>query len=141
MPINTARLESILQTFVTGATDVQGATLITLDGLPLVSYLPTSMDEERTAAMSAALLSLGERIGSELCRGTVERLFIEGDKGYCVLTACGTEAVFLVLAAPTARQGVLMLDIKRTLAELRETLGGASAPPNSHGGMFSASIR
>ncbi|NEO51024.1 MAG: diacylglyceryl transferase, partial [Moorea sp. SIO4A3] len=42
--------------------------------------------------------------------------------GFSVLTSCGEEAVFLVLASKAAKQGVLMLEIKRTLAELKPML-------------------
>jgi len=80
------------------------------------------MDEERVAAMSAAMLSLGERIGSELSRGTIDRIYVEGDKGFGILTSCGEEAVFLVLASKAAKQGVLMLEIKRVLPELKTLL-------------------
>lgn len=91
--INTSVLEDLLRTFLANTPEVQGVVLVSPDGLPLASALPTGMDEERTSAMSAAILSLGERIGYELARGTVERIFIEGEKGYCVLVGCGAEAV------------------------------------------------
>jgi uncharacterized protein len=68
MGINVAKLEGILQDLVTSTSDVQGAALVSPDGLALASSLPSGMDEERVAAMSAAMLSLGERIGSELAR-------------------------------------------------------------------------
>jgi len=77
------------------------------------------MDEERVSAMSAAMLSLGERIGGELNRGGIDRIYVEGDEGYGVLTSCGEDAVFLVLASKAVKQGVLMLEIKRTLGELK----------------------
>ncbi len=80
------------------------------------------MDEERVAAMSAAMLSLGERIGSELVRGTIDRLYVEGDLGYGILTSCGEEAVLLVLADKKAKQGVLMLEIKRVTIDLKKAL-------------------
>jgi len=35
------------------------------------------------------------------------------------LTSCGEDAVFLVLANATAKQGVLMLEIKRAISELK----------------------
>lgn len=122
MPINTAKLQSILQNFVTSASDVQGVALVSPDGLSLAATLPGEMDEERVAAMSAAMLSLGERIGSELARGTIDRIYVEGDKGFGILTSCGEEAVFLVLASKAAKQGVLMLEIKRVLPELKTLL-------------------
>ncbi|MDA0674237.1 MAG: roadblock/LC7 domain-containing protein [Cyanobacteria bacterium] len=119
MALNLEKLSSVLQNFVSGTADVQGAALVTPDGLPLTSTLPSGMDEERVSAMSAAMLSLGERIGSELARGSIDRIFVEGDKGYGILTSCTEDAVFLVLADKAAKQGVLMLEIKRSLAELK----------------------
>jgi len=122
MAISTEKLSGILQTFVTSTNDVQGAAVVTPDGLPLATSLPGAMDEERVSAMSAAMLSLGERIGNELARGTIDRIYVEGNQGYGVLTSCGEDAVFLVLANQSAKQGLLMLEIKRALAELKLVL-------------------
>jgi predicted regulator of Ras-like GTPase activity (Roadblock/LC7/MglB family) len=122
MSINVAKLEGILQNLVTSTSDVQGAALVSPDGLPLASTLPSGMDEERVSAMSAAMLSLGERIGNELARGAIDRLYVEGDKGYGILTSCGEEAVLLVLASKAAKQGLLMLEIKRVTGELKAAL-------------------
>ena len=122
MAINSEKMGYILKNFVTGTTDVQGAAVVTPDGLPLASSLPGEMDEERVSAMSAAMLSLGERIGQELVRGTIDRIYVEGDEGFSILTSCGEDAVFLVLAGKAAKQGVLMLEIKRALTELKPVL-------------------
>ncbi|MEE3719749.1 roadblock/LC7 domain-containing protein [Tumidithrix elongata RA019] len=122
MAINSGKLEGILQNFVSGTSEVQGAALVSPDGLSLASTLPAAMDEERVAAMSAAMLSLGERIGAELSRGSIDRLFVEGDSGYGILTSCGPEAVLLVLAGQAAKQGLLMLEIKRVTSELKLAL-------------------
>jgi len=122
MAINVAKLEGILQNLVTSTSDVQGAALVSPDGLALASTLPSGMDEERVAAMSAAMLSLGERIGSELVRGTIDRLYVEGELGYGILTSCGEEAVLLVLADKKAKQGILMLEIKRVAIDLKKAL-------------------
>lgn len=119
MAINTEKLAMVLQNFVSATNDIQGAAVVTPDGLPLADCLPGGMDDERVAAMSAAILSLGERIGSELARGNIDRIYVEGNQGYAVLTSCGEDAVFLVLANATAKQGVLMLEIKRAISELK----------------------
>jgi predicted regulator of Ras-like GTPase activity (Roadblock/LC7/MglB family) len=115
-------LSLVLQNFVSGTSDVQGVALVTPDGLPLASTLPGAMDEERVSAMSAAMLSLGERIGQELARGIIERIYVEGDKGYGILISCGEDAVLLVLAAQKAKQGMLMLEIKRIVSEIKQIL-------------------
>jgi uncharacterized protein len=122
MAINAVKIESILQHFVSSTNDIQGATLVSPDGLSLASVLPSGMEDERVAAMSAAMLSLGERIGSELSRGNIDRIFVEGNKGFGILTSCGEDAVLLVLASESAKQGVLMLEIKRLSSELKLVL-------------------
>ncbi|GAB4377138.1 MAG: roadblock/LC7 domain-containing protein [Elainellaceae cyanobacterium] len=122
MAINTEKLGYILQSFVTTTSEIQGAALVTPDGLPLATNLPGAMDEERVSAMSAAMLSLGERIGIELARGSIDRIFVEGEEGFSILTSCSQDAVFLVLANRSAKQGVLMLEIKRTVSELKQVL-------------------
>ena len=120
--VQSSVLQDLLQRFVSSTPDIQGAALVSPDGLPISSILSTEMDEERTAAMSAAILSLGERIGQELARGLVERIFVEGEKGYSILVSCGTEAVLLVLAGKAAKQGLLFLETKRLVAELKPLL-------------------
>jgi hypothetical protein len=122
MAINSDKLGYVLRNFVSTTSDVQGAAMVTPDGLPLASSLPGGMDDERVSAMSAAMLSLGDRIGRELARGEIDRIYVEGVEGFSILTSCGEDAVFLVLAGKAAKQGVLMLEIKRTLGELKALL-------------------
>jgi hypothetical protein len=122
MAINSEKIRYILQNFVTTTSDVEGAAMVTPDGLPLASSLPGGMDDERVSAMSAAMLSLGERIGKELVRGYIERIYVEGEEGFSVLINCGEEAVLMVLAGKAAKQGVLMLEIKRAIAALKPAL-------------------
>ncbi len=116
--IETLSLSDVIKQFVSGTPNIQAAALVTSDGLPLASVLPGSMDEDRTAAMSAAILSLGERIGQELARGTIERIVVEGDKGYSVMVSCGQDVVLLVLAEKEAKQGLLFLEVKRLSQKL-----------------------
>ncbi len=120
--IQSSLLRDLLQKFVSNTPDIQGAAVVSPDGLPISSVLSAEMDEERTAAMSAAMLSLGERIGQELTRGVVERIFVEGEKGYSILVSCGIEAVLLILASKDAKKGLLFLETKRLVTEIKPLL-------------------
>ena len=122
MAIDTAKIQTVLHVFVSGTSDIEGAALVTPDGLPLITVLPSPMDEERVSAMSAALLSLGERISSELVRGRIDQIAITGEEGYCILVSCGEEAVFLVLANRTVKKGILNLEVKRAVGEIQPLL-------------------
>jgi predicted regulator of Ras-like GTPase activity (Roadblock/LC7/MglB family) len=63
--------------------DIEAAAVVSLDGLIIASALTTEMSEDRVSAMSAAMLSLGEQIGKEMRRGSLEQVHIKGANG-CV---------------------------------------------------------
>ncbi len=86
----------------------------------MASSLPVGIEEDRVSAMSAAMLSLGERIAGELGRGSVEQVYIRGEKGYVILMAVGEEAVLTVLAREQAKLGLLFLDMRRAVESLEQ---------------------
>lgn len=100
------------------APDIIASAVVTADGLSLASNLPSSVEEERVAAMSAAMLSLGERIAQELQRGNMEEVYIRGEEGLVLLTAIGRDAVLTTLARSEAKLGLMLLEMRRTAAEL-----------------------
>ena len=123
MPIDTTKLSKIVQTFVDETSHVQGAALVTPEGLPLAGSLPMGLAESRAAAMAAAVVSIGDRIGDELQRGPVQHILMEGSDGYSILTLCGKEALFLVLASTEVKQGVLTIEIRRVVEEMAQLIG------------------
>ena len=102
--------------------DVEASAVVSVDGLTMASALPADVEEDRVAAMSAAMLSLGERIATELGRGILDQVYIKGQKGYVVLMAVGQEAVLTVLARQQAKLGLLFLDMRRTTEDLAKLL-------------------
>ena len=69
-------------------------------------------------AMSAAMLSLGERTASELARGQLSEVYVKDEHGYIVLLASGENAVLTALARKDAKLGLVFLDMKRTAGEV-----------------------
>ncbi|MEK7276044.1 MAG: roadblock/LC7 domain-containing protein [Chloroflexota bacterium] len=102
--------------------DVEAAAVVSVDGLTMASALPRDVEEDRVAAMSAAMLSLGERIASELGRGSLDQVYIKGQNGYVFLMAVGSEAVLTVLARKDAKLGLLLLDMRRAAADLEKLI-------------------
>jgi len=102
--------------------DIEASAVVSIDGLIMASALPADVEEDRVSAMSAAMLSLGERIASELGRGTLDQVYIRGERGYVVLMAVGEEAVLTVLARPQAKLGLLFLDMRRAAEDLARIL-------------------
>jgi hypothetical protein len=98
--------------------DVEASAVVSVDGLTIASDLPADTEEDRVSAMSAAMLSLGERIATELGRGTLEQVYIRGDEGYVFLTSVGEDAVLTVLAGQEAKLGLVFLDMRRAAEDL-----------------------
>ncbi len=116
--MRTDQFQNILADLNGSTSDIEASALISVDGLMMSSAMPQGMDEDRVGAMSAALLALGERTARELARGTLERVLVQGEDGYVIMSAAGPEAVLTVLARGNARLGLVFLDIKRAASAL-----------------------
>jgi len=120
--MRTDMVQEVLDELSRSSADVEASALISTDGLMIASSLPQGMDEDRVGAMSAALLSLGDRAASELARGTLERVLLQGESGYVVMSSSGEEAVLTVLAKHNAKLGLLFLGIKRAAEALSKLI-------------------
>ncbi len=100
--------------------DVEASAVVSVDGLTIAAALPSAVEEDRVAAMSAAMLSLGERIAGELGRGSLDEVYIHGDDGYVLLTSIGNGAVLTVLARKQAKLGLVFLEMRRAAADLEK---------------------
>jgi uncharacterized protein len=105
------------------APDIEASAIVSVDGLIMASSLPGNVEEDRVSAMSAAMLSLGERIASELGRGGLEQVYIKGNAGFIILTAVGKEAVLTVLARQDAKLGLVFLEMRRAAEDLGKLVG------------------
>jgi hypothetical protein len=112
-----------LQAMQAAAPDIEASAIVSVDGLIMASALQQGVEEDRVSAMSAAMLSLGERISSELGRGGLEQVYIKGDAGSIVLTAVGEEAVLTALARQEAKLGLIFLEMRRAAEDLVKLVG------------------
>jgi uncharacterized protein len=98
--------------------DIEASAVVSVDGLIMASALPVGVEEDRVSAMSAAMLSLGERIAGELGRGALDQVYIKGQNGYVILMSIGEEAVLTTLVRQNARLGLIFLDMRRSADDL-----------------------
>ena len=103
--------------------EIEAAALVSLDGFTMASALPEGMQEDRVGAMSAAILGLGERAATELGRGQLSQVFIEGESGYVMLIAAGDRAVLTCLAGTQAKLGLVLYDMREAADSIAEILG------------------
>lgn len=103
-----------------GTPDIEASAVVSVDGLIMASSLPAGVEEDRVSAMSAAMLSLGERISSELGRGLLDQVYVRGNSGFVILMSVGEEAVLTALVRENAKLGLVFLDMKRAASDLEK---------------------
>ena len=118
MATRTEQMISRLRDLQTGTADIEASAVVSVDGLIMASSLPAGIEEDRVSAMSAAMISLGERIAEELGRGILDQVYIRGNNGYVILMSIGEEAVLTALARGDAKLGLIFLDMRRAAEDL-----------------------
>jgi predicted regulator of Ras-like GTPase activity (Roadblock/LC7/MglB family) len=119
-------LAEILEAFVSKLPAIDFASVVSLEGLPISSWPPTlpgGLDDVRVAAMTAAILSLGERAVMETGKGEMTRILVEGDSGYLISVQSGSKAVLTTSAGRSVKLGLIFLDMKQTAKKISEILG------------------
>lgn len=111
-------IERILQELQARIPDLEGLAVVSKEGLSIASRLFTTVDEDRVGAMTAASLSLSDRIVLELERGIMHELVITGTDGLVIIRDAGEHAVLVGIAKPNAKLGLILLDIKRAAGKL-----------------------
>lgn len=122
MASRTESMTNILKELEAGTPDVEAGAIVSVDGLIMASALPQDVEEDRVAAMSAAMLSLGERTAQELNRGKLNQVFIRGEDGYVLLMNAGEDAVLTILVRKDAKLGIVFLDMKRAVEEISKLI-------------------
>ncbi len=117
-----AKLDQVLAELVGQVPEIEAAAVVSFDGLAMASALPAGMDEDRVAAMSAALLSLGERAAEGLGRGELSQIYVEGENGTVFLISADDEAVLVAVASHGAKVGLMLFEVRRAAASVADAL-------------------
>lgn len=97
---------------------IEASALVSHDGLTLASVLSSAVNADRFGAMCASLLALATRAAGEVERGELRQVILDGAQGPLLLTRAGNAGVLAVAAAPTANLGKVILDTRKTAADL-----------------------
>lgn len=115
-------LNSILGSLSASSAEIEACAVVSTDGLLMASNFPQGMDEERVAAMTAALLAMADRTSRELRRGSLEQVFVRGSEGLVVMMEAGEEGVLVSLCSKNAKLGLIFLDMNRAAAEISKII-------------------
>jgi len=101
-------LEELLKDIMDNVDGVKAAQLSADTGQPLASVLPSSADDFRLAAMTAALCSLSERAIEEMGLGKFEQSYVQGKKGYLLILHAGEDRVLTVSTTKEVKLGPIL---------------------------------
>lgn len=116
-----ARLEKVLKRLLSDNPTITIATISSVEGLPILSFIPRGSNETIVSAMVATLLSLSERAVIEMNLGEFTQLYIKGIDGYLLVFEAGT-AVLAVSATNKAKLGLIFLECERAAREIAEIM-------------------
>lgn len=115
-------LVSVLSDLNSSSADITASAVISSDGLPVATLLPSGVDPDRTGAMAAALLALGNRTSRELQCDQLEQVMVKGKHGYVLLIQAGDNNVLAVTANEGAKLGLILLDARRAARNIVDIL-------------------
>jgi predicted regulator of Ras-like GTPase activity (Roadblock/LC7/MglB family) len=120
-------LEDLLKDIMENVDGVKAAQLTADTGQPLASVLPSTTDDMRLAAMTAALCSLSERAIREMGLGEFEQSYIQAKKGYLLILHAGEDQVLTVSTTKEVKLGPILYKHYKHLEDGEDIV---SSPPN-----------
>ncbi len=115
-------LEEIMENAISATNGLEATAIVSMDGMIIGSVLPEDVEEERIAAMTAAILGLGERTAEEMKRGTLEEIYIKGADGYVLIISAGESVVLTGIVSSEAKLGLLFISMKNTAKRIAKVL-------------------
>ncbi len=115
-------LESVLNELQGSIPEIDACAIVSVEGLPIVSALPNDVDEAKVAAMTAAMLTLGEKAAMELGKGALEQVNIKGEHGWLLAIQAGLNACLTVSTTDQAKLGLVFLDMRRAAEKIAEMI-------------------
>jgi len=115
-------IKNFLQKESMNTTGVEAITLVSVEGLPLVSATSLKVDDVAVSAMTSAMLAIGEKASKELERGNLIKILVEGEKGYIVATQVNSSAILTVLTKKNVNLGLIFLKMKQLANKISNLL-------------------
>ncbi len=105
---------------------VHAVALINIQGIPISTILPEGSDDTKVAAITLALVTLGERACREYKKGNLNILFIQGENGKFLIVDCGPDFVLTLSLDAKISKEQLFTEHFKTIDLVRYTIADLS---------------
>lgn len=117
------KLKDVLRGVASQTAEIEGAALVSYDGIMIANALQRDSPQEIVAAITATLLNLGKMSVEVLQLGTLEQVFIKCQDGYIVIGRVGDTNVVTLMAKREAKLGILIDETNRAAEAVLKVLG------------------
>ncbi|RJS73055.1 roadblock/LC7 domain-containing protein [ANME-2 cluster archaeon] len=102
--------------------EIEASAIATRDGLLMNADMHVKGDPETFVAMSATMLGAAETATSELNKGIPNRVIVETDDGKLVCMGAGPKALVVVLTAPEAGLGLILVELTKAAEKIKKLI-------------------
>jgi len=120
------KLDNLLVELRQSIDGIEGAAIVSTDGLLIAADLSPDMNEDNVTAMTAVMLGLCERASKELDRGEFRQLLVRTSSGYVAFSYIGKDAVLTLITDQSVKLGLLLIKLRQYSKQLEELLVGGT---------------
>jgi len=121
-PVNKQKLDAVLKGLVSSG-KIEAAAIVRRDGLMVTSNLPSDVDKDVIAAMSARMMDRAEMVSSELKRGEVKYVVADSTLGKIIAMDVRGTAVLMCLIKPKEDIGFAILAMETAARNIADLFG------------------
>jgi len=120
------KLDNLLVELRQSIDGIEGAAIVSTDGLLIAADLSPDMNEDNVTAMTAVMLGLCERASKELDRGEFRQLLARTSSGYVAFSYIGKDAILTLITDQSVKLGLLLIKLRQYSKQLEELLVGGT---------------
>jgi hypothetical protein len=110
----------LLQSLHDNLEGIRSSAIVSAEGLIVQSILEEGISDIKLAAMTATILSVGERVLIELKSGILDVCILQGDEGnFCVMEA-GKELILAVCLNTDARMDIAFVEMRKICDQIKQ---------------------
>ncbi|MCY3410874.1 MAG: roadblock/LC7 domain-containing protein [Candidatus Heimdallarchaeota archaeon] len=117
-----SQMNEILDNLHSNVGGILGSSIVSIEGLPIAKKLPEGLEDTLVAALTAAMLSLGEKIATTLSKGSLDKILVGGAHGVVVTMSAGPNAVLTVSADNEAKEGIIYYEMREATKKIASIL-------------------
>jgi hypothetical protein len=102
--------------------DVEGAAVITRDGLLIASALSSTIDGDTLAAMAATMQGAAETAVQELKKSSPDMVIVESKNTKLITMGAGDKAILACIVKPSSKLGLVLMEMKKVVSSIEKEL-------------------